>query len=327
MPMMEWLQASLQAHPFLSLMLISFGLGSLPLIEWITYGFSGKRLSQIGTHNVSVSAAFAHGGTTVGVVAVLLEMFRGIGVVLLARSLFPDESSWELIALIPLILGRYLIHRGAGVTNVVWGYFVHDWRIAFFVGLLGGITFTIIRAKATSRWLILMLTPLITVLFYPYATGELTACILLCLVLAMIYSQIPDDLDLANSTVKPESRRMLSFFRGDRAFPSLSQELKSTVVGEKSATLAQLKRWGYPVPMGWVIQPGDDPEGLVQSLQLSSDRPVIVRSSAIGEDSEESSAAGQYESFPNITTPCALRQAILQCQQSYRRAAAVQYRR
>ncbi|MEM9217368.1 MAG: glycerol-3-phosphate acyltransferase [Cyanobacteria bacterium P01_F01_bin.150] len=324
---MEWLQTSIQAHPLVFLGMIGFVLGSLPLIEWATYGLSGQRLSQIGTGNVSVSAAFAHGGTTVGVVAVLLEMFRGIAVVLLARSLFPNEPAWELIALIPLIAGRYLIHRGAGVTNVVWGYFVHDWRVAFFTGLLGGIIFTILRAKATSRWLVLALTVLITVLLHPYNTAELTACLLLCLVIAMIYSQIPDDLDLADSSVKPESRRMLGFFRGDRAFPSLKQPLKVSDVGEKSATLSQLKSWGYPVPMGWVIQPGDDPESLVQSLQLSGDCPVIVRSSAIGEDSEDSSAAGQYESFGNITTPCALRQAILQCQQSYSRASAVKYRR
>ena len=211
-PMMEWLQTSIQAHPLVSLVMISFVLGGLPLIEWVTYGVSGQRLSQLGTGNGSVSAAFAHGGTTVGIMAVALEMFRGISVVLLARSLFPNEAAWELIALIPLIVGRYLIHRGAGVTNVVWGYFVHDWRVAFFVGLLGGIIFTLLRAKATSRWLILALTIVITILFHPYDTEELTASILLCLVIAIIYSQIPDDLDLAESAVKPESRRMLKLF-------------------------------------------------------------------------------------------------------------------
>ena len=311
----------------LIVLIISFSLGSLPLIAWVMYGLTGKQLSQIGTKNVSVSAAFYHGGTTVGVLAVLLELFRGIAVVLLARSLIPEDAAWEILALIPLVLGRYWFHKGAGVTNVVWGYIVHDWRIAFFVALIGGIGFTVIRERKTSRWVILMLVPFITMLVRPYATAEIGASILLCLLLALIYRQIPDDLDASGEDVKPESRKVFSFFRGDRAFPTLDQALQEENVGAKAATLSQLRRWGYPVPMGWVVLPGDDSEGLVQSLNVSSERPVIVRSTAIGEDDATASAAGQYESIPNITNPCALRQAIIQCQQSYMSRAAITYRR
>ncbi|MEB3231107.1 MAG: glycerol-3-phosphate acyltransferase, partial [Leptolyngbyaceae bacterium] len=298
-----------RAYPVLTLLVVGAALGCLPLIDWATFGLTGKRLSRLGTGNVSVSAAFYHGGTLAGVVAVLLEMLRGIGVVLLARSLFPNESYWEVLALIPVVVGRYSFHRGAGVTNVVWGYVVHDWRIAFYVALIGGISFTLIREKNKSRWLVLGLVPLMTALVYPHGAEELAAAVLLCLILGGIYQAIPDDLDLSTEAVNPESKKMFSFFRGDRAVPNLNQSLAVETVGQKAATLAELKRVGYPVPMGWVIPAGDDPEGLVQSLQFEPEKPYIVRSSAIGEDSDSASAAGQYVSIPTITTPCRMRSA------------------
>ena len=61
-------------------------LGSLPLIAWIVRAFTGKKLAQVGTGNVSVSAAFYHGGTLAGVLAVLSEAFKGIAAVFLARA-------------------------------------------------------------------------------------------------------------------------------------------------------------------------------------------------------------------------------------------------
>jgi len=62
-----------------------------------------------------------------------------------------------------------------------------------------------------------------------------------------------------------------------------------------SATLSQLKRWGYPVPMGWVLPAGDDPEPLIKFLQNSDLAPLVVRSSAVGKTPEQASAAGQVQ--------------------------------
>ncbi|MBD2291898.1 pyruvate phosphate dikinase PEP/pyruvate-binding protein, partial [Anabaena sphaerica FACHB-251] len=55
--------------------------------------------------------------------------------------------------------------------------------------------------------------------------------------------------------------------------------------------------------------------------------PLVVRSSAIGEDSEQASAAGQYETVLNVTSKLELETAIAQVQASYNHPAAVQYRR
>jgi pyruvate,water dikinase len=301
-------------------------LGGLPLIAWITYALTGRRLGRLGTGNISVSAAFYHGGKLAGILAVLSEALKGIAAVLLARAFFPTQPAWELIALIALVMGRYWIGKGAGTTNVVWGYVVHDWRVALLVFLIGGISFTILREKELGRFGVLFLFPAITALLHLEDFGRIIAAIALAVLIGWIYKKIPDDLDLS-PTGQAGSQTMFRFFRGDKAIVSLNDRLDPQKVGQKAATLSQLKRWGYPVPMGWILPPGDDPEPLVQTLQPSATEPLVVRSSAIGEDSEQAAAAGQYETVLQVTSRAMLRQAIARIQASYDLPNAVEYRR
>ena len=302
-------------------------LGGLPLISWITYALTGRQLARLGTGNVSVSAAFYHGGHWVGVLAVLSEAGKGIVAVLLARYFFPTEAAWELIALIMLVMGRYWMGKGAGTTNVVWGFVVHDWRVALLVFLIGGISFTILRDRTSGRYGVLILFPVILALLHPHDLARIVAALTLGLLLGWIYQKISDDLDLPSQEGKAEAQPVFRFFRGDRAIISLDTELKATKVGQKAATLSQLKRWGYPVPTGWVLPPGDDLGPLIQYLPVSDSEPLVVRSSAIGEDSEEASAAGQYQSILNVTSRPALQDAITQVLASYHNPTAIQYRR
>ena len=301
-------------------------IGGLPLIAWMTYRLTGSQLNQIGTRNVSVSAAFYHGGRLAGILAVLSEAFKGIAVVLLARYFFPINPEWELIALIMLVLGRYWIGKGAGTTNVVWGFVVHQWQVALLVFLIGGVSFTILRDRNSSKIGVLILFPLILALLHPNDSARIVSAIALGLLLGWIYRQIPDDLDLTPNQAQTQSQSMLRFFRGDQAIISLDHQLDANKVGQKAATLSQLKRWGYAVPMGWVLPPGDDGEPLVKYLPVSPTQPLIVRSSAIGEDSEIASAAGQYQSILNVTTRAALAEAIRQVLASYHHPSANQYR-
>ena len=55
-------------------------LGGLPLIAWITYALTRRKLAELGTGNIGVSAAFYHGGKLVGILAVISEA--------LSRNLF-----------------------------------------------------------------------------------------------------------------------------------------------------------------------------------------------------------------------------------------------
>jgi pyruvate,water dikinase len=309
-------------------------LGGLPLIAWITYALTRKQLSQVGTKNISVSAAFYHGGRFVGILAVLSEAFKGIAAVLLTRLFFPEGSFWELIALIALVIGRYSIGKGAGTTNVVWGFVVHDPLVAIFVSFFAGISFTILQSRQVVKFGVLLLFPVFVIVLHISDYPRIFAAVVLAGLMAWIYAKIPDDMNLPAQEAQTESQPMLEFLRGDvydglrqRAMVSLDEELDAAVVGEKAATLSQIKRWGYPVPKGWVLAPIDDPEGLIEFLQPSELSPLVVRSSAIGEDSEQASAAGQYETVLNVTSPEALQSAIAQVQASYNHPSAVQYRR
>jgi pyruvate,water dikinase len=302
-------------------------LGGLPVVDWLVRRGTGKRLRQLGTGNLSVSAAFYHGGRTVGILAVCSEAAKGIIAVLLARSFFPTEPAWDIIALIALVMGRYWMGGGAGTTNVFWGIVTHDPVGAVVIAFLGLMSFTLVRERRAGRYVSLFW--LVTILGVRQSGQDYAiAIIILAALMAWIYTKIPDDLELAEPTdSEQDTRTLFRFFRGDNAVLTLRDRLESQKVGAKAATLATLKRWGYAVPEGWVLPAGDDPQPLILSLNPSPAQPLIVRSSAIGEDSATASAAGQYVTLPNITTPAELEAAVLQCQTSYNSRRAVEYRR
>lgn len=300
-------------------------LGGLPLIAWITYAVSRKQLTKLGTGNISVSAAFYHGGTVAGILAVISEAAKGIIAVLLARTFFPTNPTWEIIALIALVMGRYWIGKGAGATNAVWGYAVHDWRIAGLSFLIGGISFTVLREREVGRVGVLVLFPILTMLLHANDSGRIVAAICLAVVLGWIYKKLPDDLDL--SPEAGQSQATFKFFQGSKTIVSLDTPLEVQKAGQKAATLSKLKRLGYPVPQGWVLPAGDDLEPIVNFLHPSTTEPLVVRSSAVGEDSETASAAGQYDTVLNVTSQAQLRRAISRVIDSYDNQAAIDYRR
>ncbi|GAL92913.1 MULTISPECIES: glycerol-3-phosphate acyltransferase [Microcystis] len=301
-------------------------IGGLPLIDWINYLVTGRKLSQLGTGNIGVTAAFYHGGKLVGILAVISEAAKGIIVIFLTRFFFPTGSTWELLALIALVVGRYWLGKGAGTTNVFWGLIVHDFVAVFLTSIISGISFTIFREKSTGRLVGLFLLALILTLRRPHDSGYIITAIALACLLGAIFQKIADDLDLPEASVNNESKTMFRFFRGDRSIQTLDDNLTALKVGQKAATLAYLKRAGYPIPRGWILPPGDDPQPLIESLHPDINHPLVVRSSAIGEDSETASSAGQYTTILNVIDQENLAAAILSCQTSYNSPNAVNYR-
>ena len=302
-------------------------LGGLPLIDWITYALTGRQLRKLGTGNISVSAAFYHGGKLTGICAVLSEAAKGIIAVLLARFFFPTGSVWEIIAVIALVLGRYWMGKSAGTTNAVWGIVAHDAIAAGLVWLISLVSFTIIRDRFLGKYGALILLVVIIGLRHPDNLEYATAALALASLLAWIYQNIPDDLDLAASSKPSNNSRMFRFFQGDRQIITLDRQLDPLKVGSKAANLSLIKRQGYPVAKGWVLRPGDNFKSLVARLEPSTALPLIVRSSAIGEDSESASAAGQYISILDVTSKEELQSAIIDCQASYLQSSAIEYRR
>lgn len=315
-------------------------LGALPLTGWIVRLLTGKQLRLLGTGNVSVSAAFYHGGTVAGVLSVASEAFKGVFSIWLARYFFGDDSVWPVLSLMFVVMGRYWGSQGAGTTNVAWGFFAYDPVVAGLTFLISFVSFTLLRMRDQGKLFVLVLMPVLTALRHPTDGMRILAVACLSGLVAWIYSKIPDDLELSATSSTGESRRMFRFFQGDRALPSLSQFLNADKVGPKAATLSHLHALGYPVPPGYVLPAGDDPAALIKAVfpnfSLSSDlaidsssnnsSAVVVRSSATGEDRLNASAAGQYVSVTEVTSPQALEQAITVCLNAYNAPSAVRYR-
>ena len=301
-------------------------LGGLPLIDWVSYIILKKKLSNIGTKNISVSAAFYHGGTLLGISAVISEASKGIIAVLIGRYFFPDDPKWEIFALTTLVIGRYWFTQGAGVTNLAWGMIIHNPLVTLLTLLVGGTSFIIWREKRTSRYVVLSVFGVLSILFRANDPQYILAAFSLIAVLWLILEKIPDDLELPSTAAQDEAKKVFKFFQAKASLHSLNDPLIAAKVGQKAANLSYLKRLGYNVPEGWVILVGEDLKEVVQYLAPTPENPLVVRSSAVGEDSETASAAGQYLSTLNITNRLDLLKAISATIDSYNVPSAVQYR-
>ncbi|NJK64593.1 MAG: PEP-utilizing protein, partial [Synechococcaceae cyanobacterium SM2_3_1] len=268
-------------------------------------------LRHVGTGNVSVSAVFVHAGKPLGIVAALLEIGRGILPVWLARQgNLPPEGI--LIGLLVLVVGRYGLTRGGGVTNVTWGILVFDPIIAAFTASTGLLLWGLGRTRLqAARWG--ALSAALWILIWRQSLSEFLAILALAGVLLLINVLQADDMTLISKL------QLLS----------LDQALNPAQVGEKASHLADLLQAGFPVPQGWVLPPQvSDPSPLLSRIQPppAPDQPYIVRSSALGEDDEVSSAAGLYITIADLTSTAEVLAAIDTCRSSYSEPQAVAYR-
>jgi pyruvate,water dikinase len=103
--------------------------------------------------------------------------------------------------------------------------------------------------------------------------------------------------------------------------------------GGKAAALGALLRKGLPVPDGFVVPIGDHPaavdyslhDAVAQQLERLGDPVVAVRSSSANEDTDDASAAGQYESVIGVRGTDAVCQAIVACRASAHAARVDDY--
>jgi pyruvate, water dikinase len=115
----------------------------------------------------------------------------------------------------------------------------------------------------------------------------------------------------------------------------LTEQLEECLVGGKAASLAAATRAGLPVPVGVAL-----PFGFVDAIaagdaearqQLAAifrtlGAPLVARSSAVGEDSEQASFAGQHLTRLNLRSEPQLVDAVLAIWDSARSPSAFAYR-
>ena len=110
----------------------------------------------------------------------------------------------------------------------------------------------------------------------------------------------------------------------------LDNLVNANLYGAKAAHLSKMKRAGFPVPDGFVISAAafvsffiekSDMAGLIAEIRSEVERvgakKYMVRSSAIGEDSDENSFAGQLDSFISSSEESAIISHLQKCWASY----------
>ena len=100
-------------------------------------------------------------------------------------------------------------------------------------------------------------------------------------------------------------------------------------LGGKGYILGLLTKKGFPVPQGGILTSKPSPTEWTELLAwwtMCRQEPLAVRSSAIGEDSDEHSYAGQNQSFLNIQSEADLKESVERCFESIHGEASKTYR-
>ncbi|MXP23555.1 pyruvate, water dikinase [Gordonia sp. HNM0687] len=101
--------------------------------------------------------------------------------------------------------------------------------------------------------------------------------------------------------------------------------------GGKAAGLAELRRIGLAVPVGFIVADVSQPETLeaavrrFTAMRAAGATPVAVRSSAVGEDGDSHSFAGQYDTVLGVDTEAAFLAAVQHCAASVHSRRASSY--
>jgi pyruvate,water dikinase len=201
------------------------------------------------------------------------EMIQGVLAVGIAKLLFPHNPEWDMIALMGVATGRFWQHRPGGILMMLAGYILHNPLSGVVVLILGAIGSIIFRENRQIALVWLMLMPLIT------AVRDAQSGILVLLTAGL--AGILYGLDQRRSPAQAQTTAQL--FRAD----SLTDVLDPRSAGQLATNLACLKQQGLPVPMGWVIYPGDDPESLAQMLRPLGPQTWVVRSSFARDQASE----------------------------------------
>ena len=116
----------------------------------------------------------------------------------------------------------------------------------------------------------------------------------------------------------------------------LSEAVEEATYGGKAAQLAAALRAGLPVPDGvalaadFVEATAAGEPGALRELEEAAGSlrpPLAVRSSAVGEDSETASFAGQHVTLLNVRAPDGLVDAVRAIRESAHSESALAYRR
>lgn len=285
-------------------------LGGLPATEWL----SQRLPAPIGQRSVNRRRVLWFG----------VEACKGIASVGLARYYFPADPTWWIIALIALMFGQFWLRKSKQVLGVVAGCIAYSWQVAFLMLLMGGISLTVNRERRLGRLGLLILFPLLVGLYAQESSQVIAAMGLSCLLAWMDEQPIvtptssrPENAGDLMTQTPADDAHLFGFFQRDRNIRTLDHPLNGDQVGQPAATLSQLKAWGYNVPSGWVLPPGDDADPLIRFLDPSPQQPLMIRPAVVGNKNHTTHPHPVLEPIVQITSRRALAHVIGACRTAY----------
>lgn len=137
----------------LLLLIQSYLIGSIPFAYIFAWNCRRIDIRKIGSQNVGTTNVFQQIGVIPGVLTALLDVFKGVVVVLLGRSL---GLAGEFTALLAAMVGHnwpvwLRFHGGGGLATFIGGLFVVSkwWLIIAMLGMWG-VTYKVMNSHDRS---------------------------------------------------------------------------------------------------------------------------------------------------------------------------------
>jgi glycerol-3-phosphate acyltransferase PlsY len=187
----------------LALVVASYLIGSVPFSFLVVKLFAGQDIRQLGSRNVGATNVARTFGKTPGVIALLLDLAKGVAAVALARWMtalpgwtFPtgvDASPWHsrafwialagLVAVLAHMFPAWLrFHGGKGVATATGAFLAIDPRSV----LAGAIVFLIVLLASRFVSLASMLSAASVPIFMRFLSHEPFWTIVISIIIAML---------------------------------------------------------------------------------------------------------------------------------------------
>lgn len=230
----------------------------------------------------------------------LIALLQGSAVFAIAVSLGLARSPLYLLALLALSIGGYLTQRQPLLAAIVVAFVWSDWPTAMIALLLGIVSVIVVQNSRWSWAIAIAAFPVVTALMHSQDGVRVALTVLLALWLVMVNTPSTAALDKA-------------FAGPDRGVRDLANLVGTQApIGHRAHNLVQLYQQSGATPQAWVLQPGDDPEWLLQVADVTPEEPLAVLSSPVG-------GSLQAEDCQIVRDLVELRQAIYAVLADYQR--------
>ena len=157
------------------ILIIAYLLGSIPFGFLLGKIFKGVDLREHGSGNVGATNALRVLGWKMGVIAMILDMMKGVTAIMIARSILPEQDllliSTGLVVILGHIFTIYLRFKGGKGVATSAGVFAALLPIPFLFALLSFIITTTLSRFVSLGSIVAALVLVITQTIFTFRNG------------------------------------------------------------------------------------------------------------------------------------------------------------